>query len=349
MTETTVALHGVTKRYGAITAVRDLDLALHAGEVVALVGHNGAGKTTQIKMMLGLARPSAGRVELLGADPAADGFALRRARRLPARERLLPPRPHRTRDPRLLRPPQGRRPAPPRSRLRGGRSRRRRRPRRRHLLQGDAPAPRPRPGAARAPARPLPRRADQRPRPGAAPRLLCHRERARAARDDRAFSPRMPLPRLEGSAIGSSSSNRGAKIADGTLDALRAIARLPVRVRVRPAGAFAEPGWQRLADGSVETEVAPDGQDRRCSPASSPTRPPSRHQRRRADPRRSLRPFPAPRGRVMVSLATETATRPARPRADHAHRPDPRRPRSSARASATAGCSPPRCFSPPSR
>ena len=58
MTET-VALSNVTKRYGPITAVRDLDLALHAGEVIALVGHNGAGKTTQIKMMLGLARPSA--------------------------------------------------------------------------------------------------------------------------------------------------------------------------------------------------------------------------------------------------------------------------------------------------
>ena len=77
MTEA-VALNGVTKRYGAIVAVRDLDLVLRAGELGALVGHNGAGKTTQIKMMLGLARPSAGHVELLDGDPAADGFALRR-------------------------------------------------------------------------------------------------------------------------------------------------------------------------------------------------------------------------------------------------------------------------------
>ena len=60
LSETTAALHGVTKRYGAITAVRDLDLALHPGEVVALIGHNGAGKTTQVKMLLGLAPPSAG-------------------------------------------------------------------------------------------------------------------------------------------------------------------------------------------------------------------------------------------------------------------------------------------------
>ena len=52
--------------------------------------------------------------------------------------------------------------------------------------------------------------------------------------------------------------NHGVKIADGNLDALRAIARLPARIRLRPAGAFAEPGWRRLADGSVETEVAPE-------------------------------------------------------------------------------------------
>jgi Cu-processing system ATP-binding protein len=49
--------------------VQDLSYALEPGTVVALVGHNGAGKTTQIKMMLGLTRPDSGRIEVLGGDP----------------------------------------------------------------------------------------------------------------------------------------------------------------------------------------------------------------------------------------------------------------------------------------
>jgi Cu-processing system ATP-binding protein len=52
--------------------------------------------------------------------------------------------------------------------------------------------------------------------------------------------------------------NQGAKIADGSLDALRALARLPVHVRVRPAGPIAAAGWRRLADGSFETTVVPE-------------------------------------------------------------------------------------------
>jgi len=74
----TVRLSGVSKRYGAATAVRDVSFALPAGQCVALVGHNGAGKTTLIKLMLGLVRPSAGAVQVLGEDPAAGAFAARR-------------------------------------------------------------------------------------------------------------------------------------------------------------------------------------------------------------------------------------------------------------------------------
>ncbi|HEX5506786.1 MAG TPA: ATP-binding cassette domain-containing protein [Thermomicrobiales bacterium] len=67
---------GLTKRYGAATVVDNLDLAVRPGEVFGFLGPNGAGKTTTIAMVLGLIRPTAGRVELFGA-PQSDA-ALRR-------------------------------------------------------------------------------------------------------------------------------------------------------------------------------------------------------------------------------------------------------------------------------
>lgn len=74
----TVAISGVAKRYGSITAVKDVTLELDEGQTVALVGHNGAGKTTLIKLMLGLIRPSMGSVIVLGEDPAKGDFEVRR-------------------------------------------------------------------------------------------------------------------------------------------------------------------------------------------------------------------------------------------------------------------------------
>lgn len=73
----TVEIRGVTKRYGAIEAVRDVSFALPAGETIALVGHNGAGKTTLLKLMLGLIHPTAGTLRVLGDNPAAGEFAAR--------------------------------------------------------------------------------------------------------------------------------------------------------------------------------------------------------------------------------------------------------------------------------
>src|SRR5436305_12187675 len=64
-----VALSGLTKRFGAVTAVDGLDLAIEPGEIVAFLGPNGAGKTTTIDMVLGLARPDAGSVEVYGLAP----------------------------------------------------------------------------------------------------------------------------------------------------------------------------------------------------------------------------------------------------------------------------------------
>lgn len=77
MTET-VNVTGVTKSYGKVPAVADVTYSLMEGETIALVGHNGAGKTTLIKLMLGLIRPDAGTVRVLGEIPAAGQFAARR-------------------------------------------------------------------------------------------------------------------------------------------------------------------------------------------------------------------------------------------------------------------------------
>jgi ABC-2 type transport system ATP-binding protein len=64
-----VVCENLTKRYGSVVAVRDLDLTVRAGEVYGFLGPNGAGKTTTLRMLLGLIRPTAGRVLLHGRPP----------------------------------------------------------------------------------------------------------------------------------------------------------------------------------------------------------------------------------------------------------------------------------------
>jgi ABC-2 type transport system ATP-binding protein len=64
-----IALRGLTKRFGSVTAVDGLDLTVEPGEIVAFLGPNGAGKTTTIDMVLGLSRPDAGTVEVYGTSP----------------------------------------------------------------------------------------------------------------------------------------------------------------------------------------------------------------------------------------------------------------------------------------
>jgi ABC-2 type transport system ATP-binding protein len=65
-----IQTHRLTKYYGAHCAVDSLDLKVAQGTVYGLLGRNGAGKTTAIKMLLGMARPSYGRAEVLGEDAA---------------------------------------------------------------------------------------------------------------------------------------------------------------------------------------------------------------------------------------------------------------------------------------
>jgi ABC-2 type transport system ATP-binding protein len=62
-------LQRVTKRYGALTALNEIDVALQPGETLALLGPNGAGKTTAIRTLLGILKPDAGAATLFGKDP----------------------------------------------------------------------------------------------------------------------------------------------------------------------------------------------------------------------------------------------------------------------------------------
>jgi len=74
--ELVLSLRGISKHFGAVSALTDIDLDVHAGEVVALVGDNGAGKSTLVKILAGVHQPSSGSVTFRGkpvalADPSA--------------------------------------------------------------------------------------------------------------------------------------------------------------------------------------------------------------------------------------------------------------------------------------
>ena len=75
--ETPVLLRGVSKRYGDIQAVNNLDLEVQRAEVLALLGPNGAGKTTTVEMCEGFIKPDSGSISILGLDPTADNAKLR--------------------------------------------------------------------------------------------------------------------------------------------------------------------------------------------------------------------------------------------------------------------------------
>lgn len=66
-----VETRGLTKRYGDVLAVENLDLVVRRGEVYGFLGPNGAGKTTTLRMLLGLVRPTAGTARVLGAEPGS--------------------------------------------------------------------------------------------------------------------------------------------------------------------------------------------------------------------------------------------------------------------------------------
>ena len=68
MTTNAIRTDGLTKRFGRVKALGDLDLEVVPGEVMGYLGPNGAGKTTTIRLLLGLLRPTSGRCEVFGLD-----------------------------------------------------------------------------------------------------------------------------------------------------------------------------------------------------------------------------------------------------------------------------------------
>jgi len=78
--ELVVETRGLTKRYGSVEAVRSLSLTVERQHITGFLGRNGAGKSTTIKMLLGMIRPTAGTGRVLGYDIAdpAQSLAIRR-------------------------------------------------------------------------------------------------------------------------------------------------------------------------------------------------------------------------------------------------------------------------------
>jgi len=72
-----IVTEGLTKRYGSVTALADLSVEVRGGEVFGLLGPNGSGKTTAIRLLLGMIRPTAGRASVGGRDCWRDSLAVR--------------------------------------------------------------------------------------------------------------------------------------------------------------------------------------------------------------------------------------------------------------------------------
>ena len=70
-------ISGLVKHYGRVQALRGIDLEVRRGEVFGFLGPNGSGKTTTIRCIVDLLRPTTGRIEVLGLDPRRDGVSVR--------------------------------------------------------------------------------------------------------------------------------------------------------------------------------------------------------------------------------------------------------------------------------
>src|SRR5579872_1871310 len=78
VTEPAISISGLVKSFGSTRALNGLDLSVQTGEVHGFLGPNGSGKTTTIRVLLGLLRADAGTVTMLGGDPWRDAVRLHR-------------------------------------------------------------------------------------------------------------------------------------------------------------------------------------------------------------------------------------------------------------------------------
>jgi ABC-2 type transport system ATP-binding protein len=76
--EPVIVAEGLSRRFGDVVAVDGLDLTVQAGEIFGFLGHNGAGKTTSVRLFNGILAPSGGQARVLGLQPVLEGPALRR-------------------------------------------------------------------------------------------------------------------------------------------------------------------------------------------------------------------------------------------------------------------------------
>ena len=78
MSEIAIVTEKLTRQFGGLTAVDNVDLQVSSGQFFGFLGPNGAGKSTTIKMLTGLLAPTSGRMQLLGIDFSASPVDVKR-------------------------------------------------------------------------------------------------------------------------------------------------------------------------------------------------------------------------------------------------------------------------------